>query len=273
MSSPTRHASMRPVYNWHIMFNALPPFSALLLLASSVPFVQHDGRSRFSAAQTICGVVLPRALTRYRLAVETKYGRIECQLGTRDKAHIDDHGIAIITMRKDGIADTSIVAHELMHLWLGTRGWNLSERFIVPGVPTMPEGEEQAVDDTFAGLEEYLEHRMFVPILQRAGISDEQEQAGFLLLEEEREGSAEPFPPTLLGAIYLDLALRNRIVGEQYAGFLRRTGRTRALDAARAMQEIIDKDNPETQAQALKAERDCLNKVFGEDSPYLRLIP
>ena len=222
----------------------------------------------------MCGTSLPSSLARYQTAVIARYKKVDCQLGATNKAFVNEQDQAIITFHTtQHMRDPEIVAHEMMHLWLGTRGWNLSERFVMPTAPSLPEGGDLALRETFSALEEYIEHRMFVPVLHRSGLSGKKEVNALLLLEEKREGLSSPFPVALLAGVYLGVRLEDREMGQNYAQFLRRTGRGRSLKAAELLSAVIEQEDPRTQEAALQAERDCFLKVFAVGSPFLELTP
>lgn len=221
----------------------------------------------------VCEVNLPSSLTKYALRVEKRFGKIRCVVGLDDEASVQPDGTAVVIVEsEDHKFNLPIVAHEMLHLWLGTQGWDVSAGHSTSwSVEGHPEGGQHEVNELADGLEDYIEHRIITPIMLRNGVSEHKElvsmAAGFI-----KEQGARYDPPAV-GLEYLFIKLGDVGAGLTVKRFLTVHHCSLALDAAAEMETIISKQNPRTQDVARKTVQLCLDAMFAKGSPYLNAAP
>jgi hypothetical protein len=221
-------------------------------------------------AAQLCDARIPRGIQRYRAEVERKYGSIQCEIGRMDAAAVIGGKARIIVSSQDHVHDVAIVTHELLHLWLGTQRWDVGNELYRGGhnAPfTAAKVGPRVVKNVGLNLEDYIEHRMFTPIMRRNGITEGPEQME--LVERDIRSFAHLHPYTAdAGAAYLQRKLGDEAAAARFADYLRSRNWGLALSAADEFEKIINHENPRTQETAYKAVQDCIDTAFGFGSPF-----
>ena len=228
-----------------------------------------------SQLHSICRVEIPKALFPYLNQVNARYYPVNCEVGGgANYAHVISGKATIGLASRETMDHPVIVVHEMMHLWLATKGWNESETSSIAfKAPVQPDGGQSSVDLAGRMLEDYIEHRIFTPIMHSAGLTEEVERRASLKRYETPLAPGYARMPANDAHNYLMMKLASPATAKEYADFLKSHGEQSALDAAALYDKIIESENPQDQKSASKAVQDCLNKVFAPHSVYLKAVP
>ena len=246
-----------------------------LALTSVLQVCPAEPQKQPADKNKLCGVSLPTGLHPYKEAVEKKYGSIQCTSDNsgQSAASVNDNRAYIYISPADA-HHLPVVAHEMMHLWLGTRGWIVSdEGFGHNFKPPLGATDQAAVDATYPLLEDYIEHRVFEPILEKNGVYASKEMEA-IVKGDDVSMSKPGFKayPTSIGAAYLQIKLADPAAAKLYEASLNRHGWGLALKAAELFEKTVNEANPETQTASYEAVQRCIDLAFSFSSPYRTML-
>jgi hypothetical protein len=158
-------------------------------------------------------------------------------------------------------ANEHIIAHEVLHLWLYSRGFEARKRYTFPLCKGMPPIAETSSE--ISNLVDYFEHRVIVPIefklgydttdMMPAAIAATQQNAA--IARKQRRPALYP----LDGAQFLlNLRLRAPNLVPEYEAWLRSRHFDQVIALADSIEEICERVKPVTSATAQEA----LNDIF-----------
>lgn len=217
----------------------------------------------------LCNVVLRPGIQKYRVEFEKKFGPIRCLLSDSDFAFIEEGRGTIGLASAAHFRDEVFVTHELLHLWLGAKGWDVTDHQKVFHVPALPQlGGQLFINETTLNLEDYIEHRIITPIMQNNGIKQHKEREE-TVSKNEILNPRKGYNLASTGADYLITNLDAPEVGKEYKQFLISKHWDAALEAASIFDQIIESRNPRNQQAAFETVQACVDKVFSPGSKFL----
>jgi hypothetical protein len=166
-------------------------------------------------------------------------------------------------------ANEHIIAHEVLHLWLYTRGFEPHQRYNFPLCPGMPPTKETWTE--ISNLVDYFQHRVIIPIETKVGFDTADEmQAAIEATQQNASIARQQQRPALYpldGAQFLlNLRLRAPSLVPQYESWLRSQHFDEVISLADTVEEIADRIRPVTSQTAQTAldeifQRACSGKI------------
>jgi hypothetical protein len=233
-----------------------------ILLLAAAP-VCHAESAR------VCGVELRPSIQRYYFQALRTFPPPDCTVDP-SSLNADVLGAVLRFVGNQPVIDCDgqpschnehIVSHEVLHLWLYSRGFEPRQRYNYPlcsGMPPRPETETEV-----ANLIDYFQHRILIPIERKAGFdtADMMQNAMDVSYKNAAIAAKEGLPAfyPLEGAQFL-LNLRLRAPGlvPQYEEWLRSHHFEEVISLSDTIEQIANRDRPVTSQSAQQA----LNDIF-----------